>query len=483
MTPEVIGLLVLAVIAAILTFLLVKKGQAHKQAEGDLAQTQTDFDKFKTQYKDIIDVDKELANKKGELKTVNQQVDGLAADFNKQKEQLNSDFQSKRSIYESLLGEITVLEENLENISFGLYKPHFDYKTTEEFKQRIEAVRDKQKQIIKDERATHCPLNWEVGGSKAEGKRMTKNYSKLMLRAFNGECDAAIAKVNWSNIGNMEARVQKAFEAINKLGSSHQIVVTDEYYALKVEELRLEFELEEKVNKEKEEQRKIREQMREEEKALKEMEKARKDAEDEEERYQKALDKAKAEVEKANGQEVDALNQKIKLLEENLQRAHEVKERAISQAQLTKSGHVYIISNIGSFGDDVFKIGMTRRLEPLDRINELGDASVPFDFDVHAMIYSDNAPGLENILHRKLDKKRLNLVNYRAEFFKTSLDEIEHIVKEHGLTVQLTMIAEAKEYRETLSLREAKAKETNDQTPQPKTEVEKQLEKFPTSLD
>ena len=149
--------------------------------------------------------------------------------------------------------------------------------------------------------------------------------------------------------------------------------------------------------------------MREEEKAQREIEKARKDAEEEEERNGKALQKARAEIENAKGKELERLTEKIKILEENLQKAHELKERAISRAQLTKSGHVYIISNIGSFGDSVYKIGMTRRLEPIDRIDELGDASVPFDFDVHGLIYSENAPELENIIHKNWNQNELIL--------------------------------------------------------------------------
>ena len=145
------------------------------------------------------------------------------------------------------------------------------------------------------------------------------------------------------------------------------------------------------------------------------------------------------------------------MLEENLQKAQELKERAISRAQLTKSGHVYIISNIGSFGDTVYKIGMTRRLEPMHRIDELGDASVPFDFDVHGLIYSENAPELENMLQKKLESKRVNLVNRRAEFFNTTIDELEAIVKELNLSIQLTKMAEARDYRETLSLKKAQS--------------------------
>lgn len=127
--------------------------------------------------------------------------------------------------------------------------------------------------------------------------------------------------------------------------------------------------------------------------------------------------------------------------------------------------------------------GLGSITEPLDRIYELGDASVPFDFDVHGLIFSENAPELENMLHKRLEPKRMNLVNYRAEFFKTSLEEIEEIVKAIGLTVQITKIAEAKEYRETISMRESKTNETNGQSVKINTEVEKILEKFPTTLD
>jgi hypothetical protein len=121
-------------------------------------------------------------------------------------------------------------------------------------------------------------------------------------------------------------------------------------------------------------------------------------------------------------------------------------------AQQTKRGHVYVISNIGSFGDNIYKIGMTRRLEPTDRVKELGDASVPFQFDIHAMIYSEDAPALENALHRLFEKKSVNLVNFRKEFFRVTLDEIEKAIKENGFDAELIRTPEAAEYRETLAL-------------------------------
>ena len=309
---------------------------------------------------------------------------------------------------------------------------------------------------------------------------MAKHQSKLMLRAFNGECDSAVAKVNWSNIGIIETRIAKAYEAINNLGSTQNISITKEYLDLKLQELRLEFELQEKIHQEKEEQKKIKEQMREEQKVQIEMEKARQNAEQEEAMYQKALEKAKADLSKTTGAELEILNGKIKTLEENLQIAQEQKARAISRAQQTKSGHVYIISNIGSFGENVYKFGMTRRLDPQDRIDELGNASVPFDFDVHGLVYTENAPELENKLHSHLNDKRINLVHLRREFFNVTIEEIEQVIKEFNLDIQLTKLAEAKEYRMSQSIRESKQKQTLLQT---EPTVTKELDKFPKSLN
>jgi len=443
------------VVIAILVILLAKKTKTNEKIKKSL-----------NKYKNIIDIDSEVSKRKADLNI-------LVSKYS----DINQDYLKHKAIYENLRKEVSLLEENLENISYGLYKPHYDYKTSTEFKQKLEEIIDRQKQAIRNETATYCHLKWKVIGSEAEGAKMTKNYSKLMLRAFNGECDSAIAKVRWNNIGNMEARIQKAYEAINKLGSTLSIMITTDYRDLKLQELRLEFELQEKLYQEKEEQRKIREQMREEEKAQREIEKARKEAEDEEERNEKALQKAKAEIEKAKGEELEQLTEKIKILEENLKKAQELKRRAISRAQITKSGHIYIISNIGSFGDTVYKIGMTRRLEPMDRIDELGDASVPFDFDVHGLIYSENAPELETMIQKKLDSKRVNLVNRRAEFFNTTIDELEAIVKELNLNIQLTKMAEAKEYRETLSLKKAQSLGTQNT----EKEIKKDTE-FPETL-
>lgn len=184
-------------------------------------------------------------------------------------------------------------------------------------------------------------------------------------------------------------------------------------------------------------------------KLLQESEKATK----EETKYQKLLDKAKAAVEHAAGEKLEALQDKIATLGLELDEAHAKSERAKSMAQQTKIGHVYVISNQGSFGEDVYKIGMTRRLEPLDRVKELGDASVPFIFDVHAMIYSEDAPTLENTLHKAFNNERVNLVNHRKEYFNVSLDSIEKEVKKLSPDANFVLTAEARQYRESQAIR------------------------------
>ncbi len=424
-------------------------------------------------FKDVIDIEKEKTK-------AQKSYDKF---IKKQKEiesELINQYNKKKDIYDKLSEELTVLEEHMEFIECGMYDPHFDFDTSEKYKDEINENRIKQKNMLKKKTAATCHTEWTVGGSKAEGKKMTDRNIRLMLRAFNNECDADLLKVTWNNVDKMEKRIVKAFEAINKLGEPNSIAISNVYLRLKLDELFLTHEYREKVQEEKEEQRRIKEQMREEEKVQREIEKAKLAAEREENQYEAALVKAKEELKNTHGEELSSLEKQIKLLEEKLEEAHERKDRALSRAQMTKSGHVYVISNIGSFGEDVYKIGMTRRLEPLDRVKELGDASVPFSFDVHAMIYSDNAPELEAKLHNTFNDYRLNLINNRKEFFNVTLKEIEQIVlKDHG-QIEFTKLAEAKEYRESVSKRNGNIHEIK-QMKEPEVQPRIQ-ETFPSSL-
>ena len=193
--------------------------------------------------------------------------------------------------------------------------------------------------------------------------------------------------------------------------------------------------------------------MREEAKALKELEKAKEKVEKEEKHFEQAIEKLKKQMEETADDQQSKLIEKLKELEMKLEETKKNKEDVLYRVQNTRAGYVYIISNIGSFGENVFKIGMTRRLEPMDRVKELGDASVPFTFDVHGMIFSEDAPTLENALHKAFTERRLNKVNERKEFFRVDLKEIENVVKKnHNKTVLFTKLAEAEEYRKSVQL-------------------------------
>lgn len=427
--------------------------------------------RLRARYAPVLDIDAELATVQRDLDRAKSARQEFIEESERQRAQLTLEYERARSTYETLKREISLGEENLEDISFGLYRPHFSFQTSEEYKAKLESMGAKERHLVRNDGAAVRSVQWAVGGSQKEGARMARQNMKLVLRAFNGECDAALAKVSWNNITRMEERIRKCFDAINKLGTVLRVSITDEFLKLKLDELGLTYEYEEKRHQEQEEQRRIREQIREEERAQREIEKAREDAESEEARFEKALEKARGEAARASGEQVEELNQRIQSLEVQLQEAHKQTERAVSRAQLMKSGHVYIVSNIGSFGENVYKVGMTWRLEPQERIKELGDASVPFPFDVHAMMYSENAPELEGTLHEFLDQRRINLVNPRKEFFQVALHEIEAFAKKRGLGVEFTKIAEAKEYRETLAMR-LQERRPAAQTPDP----------FPASL-
>lgn len=375
---------------------------------------------------------------------------------------LNLKYQESLDVYKNLRKEVSLFESKLDLIEFGLYEPVYDFEKSDEYREEQNKIIQKQKELISSDEAAICTANWSVQGSEAKGKAIIKVYKKLMLRAFNGECDVLISKVKWNNVNQMKERINKIFETINKLGQGFQVYINESYCQLKAQELVLEYEYQAKRQQEKEALRAIQEELREEEKARREFEQAQKEAEKEESLYQKALDKARKELESATGKKNEELITQIKKLERELEEAQEKKERAISMAQQTKRGHVYVISNIGSFGENVYKIGMTRRLEPNDRIKELGDASVPFQFDIHAMIYSEEAPTLENELHKAFSNKKVNMLNYRKEFFKLTLDEIEQKTKEIGLEAEFLRLPEAMEYRETVAILEKlNSKNTN----------------------
>ena len=353
----------------------------------------------------------------------------------------------ERSLRKTLAG----LSEEIKLCDLNFYTPHYDFERALDYERALSHNRDEQKKLIQAGRAVIAEPTGRCD------KKLGKLLVRLLIRAFNSECDLLVEKVDYKNIVIFENRLNNSFTQLNKLTLHYDVMITPEFLNLKLAELRIHHEFQEKKQAEAEEQRQIREIMREEIRAEREMEKAKAEAEKEEQKYQALLDKMMEAARKAQGAELDRMNAQIAVLQQQLEEA-KAKERAISQAQLTRAGYVYVISNVGSFGENVFKIGMTRRLEPQERVNELGDASVPFQFDVHAMIYHENAPELENKLHQIFDANRVNKINLRKEFFRVPLEEIEKAARQYKADVTFTRIAEAKEYRQSLALEQERGR-------------------------
>lgn len=351
--------------------------------------------------------------------------------------------------------EIFMLDEEIGMQDFGLYRPRYDFATSDQYSQRLKMIRDRQKELVKQGNATTGFTNWTVNGNVAQGKKMVQDMQKLLLRAFNSECDELVDKVKYNNFDKAVARMSKSCETISKLGAIMGVSITQVYYDAKIAELQLALEYRIKKQQEKEEQKAIREQMREEAKLQKEIEEARKKIAKEQTHYTNALQKINNQIEHADESEkADLLLKKQEIEAQLVEIDKSIKDIDYREAN-AKAGYVYIISNIGSFGENVYKIGMTRRLEPMDRVDELGDASVPFNFDVHAMIFSDNAPALEAALHRAFENRKVNMVNNRREFFNVSLEEIEAVVrKNYDKTVEFIRFAPAEQYRETMKIKE-----------------------------
>lgn len=369
-------------------------------------------------------------------------VNGLNANI----QQLNDAISEKKKNIVQIDEEILVQE-------FGLYKPQFEFANSLDYKEELAKIRALQKDLIKNKSAVTGATDWTVNGNKSKGKKMVSDTQKLLLRAFNTECDEIIAKVRYTNFDASLTRIYKSADAISKLGTIMNISITSRYLDAKVKELRLAFEYQQKKQEEKEAAKAAREEQREQAKLEREIAEQHKKIEKEQTHYQTAYEKLNAQL-AANPEDKDLLAKKSELENRLTDIDKALREIDYRQANM-RAGYVYIISNIGSFGEGIYKIGMTRRLDPQERVDELGDASVPFNFDVHAMIFSDDAPALEAALHNAFADRKLNMVNQRREFFKVSLDEIKEVIrKNYDKTVEFIDIPNAEQYRVSLKMQQ-----------------------------
>jgi hypothetical protein len=413
---------------------------------------------------------KELANAKSLLTNEHNEVldiKKVISELNRDREEklaLLSSYEStikeKQSAISALGNEISTKKKVLVNLEeeillqeFGIYHPIYDFATSEEYKWKLADIRSEQKNMISAKMAANYYDGWTVNGSKAEGKKMTNSNIKQIMRSFNIECETLIDKVKFNNLDAFVDRIEKCFDLLNKINEVSKVSITQDYLNLKIKELHLAHEYQMKKQDEKEEQKKIREELREEMRLEKEVGSKRDEVRKEQKHYQNALAKIEKQLKSATEEkQIMLLEKKSDIEKELVELDNALKDIDYRQAN-KRAGYVYIISNIGAFGEGVYKIGMTRRLDPQERVDELGDASVPFRFDVHAIIFSNDAPKLEGVLHKTFENARLNMINNRREFFRASIDDIERVVKEnHDKTVDFVKISYAKEYRGSIKV-------------------------------
>lgn len=422
------------------------KIKEHKNIETQIALSKETFTQIDVETKDL----QQLKNN-SDLIRKNLEEDTQSLKILHENIELNSlEFDESNSILHSLMSKIDLYSRINDFVDVGHYEePTYLFETSLSFQQEIKLNRLLQKDLIKSQEALVCD-------DTKVNKQIIDGQIKLVLTAFNIETDSLIAKVSPSNFPKILERIESLANTLEKSVASLHCGFNLEYIKLKYLECKLQYQYTLKKKEEQEEQRLIREQIKEEQRAIKEFEKAISDAEKEEKLYSDLLDKARKELDLATDEERLIAQQRIDELELQLAEAQLKEERAKSMAQQTRKGHVYIISNIGSFGENVYKIGLTRRLDPMDRVKELGDASVPFKFDVHAMIYVEDAPTLERQLHKEFTHKRVNAVNLRKEFFNVDLSSIKDAVhRVAGIDAEFNTTILAEEYYETKRLIES----------------------------
>ncbi|PKM44322.1 MAG: hypothetical protein CVV05_11270 [Gammaproteobacteria bacterium HGW-Gammaproteobacteria-1] len=342
---------------------------------------------------------------------------------------LQEKYKVKRSALQTFEGIISTYNLGVGTIDVSTYTPIHDTRDVSVLEAELEKVKEKAKTIVSAKRAciSHLPSNIAINGRKGAAKTFINREIRLRIRCLDNEVKAAIAAAEWNNINRLIERVQNKFQEINDESKLVKIFLEKDYLDIKVLELRLNYEIKQLKTdlkeEEREERQRIREEERDEERVKKELEKAERDRA----RMEKLVEQELAKISEAT----DAQKEKLALHQKELELLRAKEARAISLAQQTRAGYVYIISNTTSFGEGICKIGMTRRLDPNDRVKELGDASVPEFFTVHAFIYTDDAPTLEKHFHDHFKNLRVNLVNRRKEFFRLAPEDALKALKNY----------------------------------------------------
>lgn len=358
-----------------------------------------------------------------------------------------------------LTQELNLIRDDANYDDVSLYIPQYNFINSEEYKNKYLEIHELQKSSIRNETAYWYSKNYTFNNSKQKGVAMLKKASKLLIRAFNTECEAAITKIKYSNVDSIKNRITKSFNAINNSVYKDLCGITKYYLDLKLQEVNIAFEYELNKEKEKELLREQKNKEREEKLLHKEVENKLKILNKELTHFETAKDEIQIKLANSSETEKASLNKTLIELQEKIDSLNKEKEDLDFRLEHSSAGYVYVISNVGSFGENIVKIGVTRRLEPLDRINELSSASVPFKFDVHALIFSYDAYGLEKELHEKFSDNRINKINMRKEFFNINITELKsYLTKYKDLTFDFVETPIAEEYIQTLKLIQNKNK-------------------------
>ena len=407
--------------------------QQHEQRAKQLAQEQAAAEKR------LRDINKEVARSEVKLERVKVKTTDQEATLEHVKE--------KTVQQEAKLRALGIrYDEGVEMLDFGWTDYKSPAASSIALKEQLDEVRATIKKMIRTGAAVDASENFTFNNSKAKGNKFVRDMAKMMLRAYNAEAENCVLTVKAGNGDVARRRLERARDQIVKLGALIDLQITFDYHRLRIKELELTLQYQNAKKAEKEAEREKRARLREQARAEKELRAERERLEKERQHYLNVL---KAVEEAGDSIEAEKLRQQLAEIEEGINEV--VKREANSRA-----GYVYVISNIGSFGERMVKIGMTRRLDPMDRVRELGDASVPFKFDVHALFFSDDAVSVETELHHRFADKRVNRINTRREFFYATPAEVREALKDiAGNLLEFTEEPEAEQYR--LSLEEARA--------------------------
>ena len=307
----------------------------------------------------------------------------------------------------------------------------YDYKDSKEFDEQLTRIRKKQRIMIKNKEAVVCNTEWEINGSISQGRKLTKDICKLALDSFDDFCDNLIIKLRYSGIQTVKEKILKKYQKINKLLISFNSEISGKYVDLKFEEANLKCKWLMKKEEEKEEIRRREQEIKEQLKLEEEINKAKEKIQYEQTQFNTEIARLQEQLANEQGNKKTIMNQ-LKKLQDKLAKLEEKKKDVLNRQINKKAGWVYCISNPSLEG--MVKLGVTRRLNPMDRVNELGSASVPFRFGVHSIIFSEDAFKLEHDLHMAFDSYRVNKVNKQKEFFAVTLDMVKEEVLKHNPT-------------------------------------------------